>query len=386
MHIVESVMQVKNRPLIGILTITLEPLEDGYQVYADLGEEIEALDVGLVVFTPYGIDWMKETVRGLILKDGGWEPGVTRLPDAVYNRLYGTNSKTVAKLAKTLGNKCVFNHENRLSKIQVAETLHSSKLKANLPETSEFCWGQFADMLRKHNQVILKPIYGNYGFNIYKVVQTESRYKVYFETLRKPHCSFTELEQLRNWIEGMLVKPKPRPYLVQQYIEPLKLRGRFFDLRLLAQRDGAGKWAVTAVMSRINRLNYLISNLVYRITDGEDLLKDLGLPHLIRPLSEMSVEAAKLLTRKLGMFAEISVDWIVDQSYKPWIIEINGKPRKDLFEDYADDELLRAIHLRPISYGRYAALKKANRSHQGISRQVQGIHRPAAKWIVTTSR
>ena len=105
----------------------------------------------------------------------------------------------------------------------------------------------------------------------------------------------------------MLVKPKPRPYLVQQYIEPLKLRGRFFDLRLLAQRDGAGKWAVTAVMSRINRLNYLISNLVYRITDGEDLLKDLGLPHLIRPLSEMSVEAAKLLTRKLGMFAEISV-------------------------------------------------------------------------------
>ena len=166
----------------------------------------------------------------------------------------------------------------------------------------------------------------------------------------------------------------------------LSCGGVFFDLRLLAQRDGAGKWAVTAVMSRINRLNYLISNLVYRITDGEDLLKDLGLPHLIRPLSEMSVEAAKLLTRKLGMFAEISVDWIVDQSYKPWIIEINGKPRKDLFEDYADDELLRAIHLRPISYGRYAALKKANRSHQGISRPVQGIHRPAAKWIVTTSR
>lgn len=356
LHIVEPVMLVKNKVLLGILTITLEPLEDGYHVYLDLTEELEALNVSLVVFTPYGIDWMHDTVRGLVLKDGEWVPGVTRFPDAVYNRLYGTNARTVARLASVLGARCVFNHDNRLSKILVANILKGSRLAQNLPETAEYSWDGCMRMLGKYRQVILKPSFGHYGFDIYKVERTEEQYQVYFETLRRPYQSFTKADQLRDWIKEMLREAKKGSYLVQQYVEPLRLRGRFFDLRMLVQRNGEGKWAVTGIMSRFNRLNYLISNFVYTITDGTELLTEIGLAHLIKPLTTMGTDVARLLTKNLGMFAEMSVDCIIDTSYKPWIIEVNGKPRKDLFEDYADEELLRAIYLQPIIYGRFAAL------------------------------
>jgi len=360
MHIVKTVMPLKSKPLIGILTITLEPLEDSYHVYFELVEELTALDVELVVFTPYGINWLNETVRGFVFKNGTWDRGVTRFPDAVYNRLYGTNAKTIARLIKMLGEKCVFNHQNRLNKAQVARILNSSKLEPNLPETNEYSWDNLAGMLAKYEKVMLKPVYGHYGFNIYQVTQTESQYLVYFETLRRPHYRFNKPEQLRNWIEELLLRSHKCIYLVQQYIEPLKIRGRFFDLRVLVQRNAKGKWAVTAIMSRINRLNYLISNFVYSIADGTELLKDLGLPRLIDPITEMGIDVGRLLTKKMAMFAEISVDYLIDNNNKPWIIEVNGKPRKDLFEDYADEELLRTIHLQPIIYGRHAAVKKQN--------------------------
>ena len=350
---------MKNKPLIGILAITLGPLEDSYEVYFDLTEELTALGVELIVFTPYGVDWLKETVRGLVFKNGKWDSGVTRLPDAVYNRLYGTNPKTVARLIKTLGEKHVYNHQNRLNKAQVAGILADSKLKPYLPESGEYSWDNLRSMLAKYRQVMLKPVYGHYGLNIYKVVQAGSGCQAYFETLRRPYRTFTKPDELKNWVETSVLQSKTKPYLVQQYIEPAKLRGRFFDLRVLVQRNGIGKWVTTAVMSRINRFNSLISNFVYRVIDGEKLLKDLGLPHLREPVLEMGIDAGRLLTKGLGMFAEISVDFLIDQNNKPWIIEVNGKPRKDLFEDYANEELLRKIHLQPIIYGRYIALRKA---------------------------
>ena len=358
LHILKSVINLKNKPLLGIMTISLGWLEDSYLVYLDLEAELTELGVDVVVFTPYGINWTRETVSGLVFQDGKWDRGVTRFPDVVYNRLYGTNPKTIGRLAQKLGSQRVYNRENRLDKAEVGNILARSKLQRYLPETLEYSWDNLNKLLKKHQRVILKPAYGHYGFDIFLLVQAESQVQVYIETLRKPAYRFSNEQSLRTWTEEMLTEQAERKYLVQQWIEPLKYEKRFFDLRLLLQRNGRGTWEVTAMMSRINRLNYFISNFVYRIVDGRELLKKQGLVRLVQELDRIGIETAQTLNQKLGPFAELSVDFLIDSRNQPWIIEVNGKPRRDLFEDFADDQLLKKIYLQPLIYGRYLALQK----------------------------
>mgnify|MGYP001026581752 FL=1 len=350
-------IKLKNKPLIGIITISLGWVEDSYHIYFELEEELTELGVELVVFTPYGIDWMRDKIRGLVFKDGEWERGETRLPDAVYNRLYGTNPKTIARLVKELGTNHVYNHENRLDKSVVANLLARSKLKEYLPATYGYSWDNLKMLLDNQSRVVLKPVYGHYGLDIILIEQGENGWEVFVETLRSPRFRFDRLQGLRAWTEELNSQTKSG-YLVQRWIEPLKYNGRYFDLRLLLQRGGRGAWETTAVMSRITRLNYFVSNFVYKTVDGEELLRQVGLPTLPRKLGSIAYQAAELLERRLGHFAELSVDFLVDNKNQPWIIEINGKPRRDLFEDYADEELLKKIYLRPIVYGRYLAAKK----------------------------
>lgn len=95
----------------------------------------------------------------------------TRLPDAVYNRLYGTNPKTIARLVKELGTNHVYNHENRLDKSVVANLLARSKLKEYLPATYGYSWDNLKMLLDNQSRVVLKPVYGHYGLDIILIEQ-----------------------------------------------------------------------------------------------------------------------------------------------------------------------------------------------------------------------
>lgn len=272
------------------------------------------------------------------------------MPDVVYNRLYGTHQETVQRLIAVLGPERVYNHNNRLDKLTVYRYLAASDLNQYLPPTAVYSWETLSLWLKQYARVILKPQLGHYGVHIYLIHQTDTDYTIFAETLRNPRYTFTA-GQLRNWLTDLMETLPSNKFLLQRWIEPLQYSGRYFDLRLLVQKAVPERWQVTGILSRINRLSYFVSNYAYNIVDGNNLLRQLELVELGDQLQKAAVQTAVLVHDKLGGLAELSVDFIIDTAYQPWIIEVNGKPRKDLFAHCCDETVMQKIYLQPIRYG-----------------------------------
>ena len=72
----------------------------------------------------------------------------------------------------------------------------------------------------------------------------------------------------------------------------------------------------------------------------------------------ISIKAACLLEKQLGHLAELSVDFGLDHANKLWIIEINGKPDKQLYAELDDPKLMEQVYLTPLEYALYLPKKR----------------------------
>lgn len=346
---------MSKQTVIGILTISLDQLSDDFPSFIDLGDRLSELDAQLIVFTPYGINWKQKTTNGLIFVDGNWEQGVTALPNVVYNRLYGTHSRFIERLAIELGTGMVFNEKNRLDKLEVHRLLINSNVREHLPDTADFNWKNLLFWVTKYKKIILKPKHGHYGKNIYMLVNAHGKYYIFVGSMNYPKYKFSKSSKLKQWVGETQVDLPNQEFLVQKWIEPAKFDGRYFDVRLLLQKNYQGDWEVTAAMSRIARRNFFISNIVYQIVDSEWLFAQLGCEDLLLTMNEIGLRAGGIICQKLGSFGELSIDFLIDVQAKPWIIEINGKPTKALFTSVVDENVLSRLYSNPITYARYLA-------------------------------
>ncbi|WP_177182671.1 YheC/YheD family protein [Paenibacillus sp. OV219] len=65
--------------------------------------------------------------------------------------------------------------------------------------------------------------------------------------------------------------------------------------------------------------------------------------------------AANEAEEQLGLLGELSVDLVFDMQDKLWIIEINGKPHKSIYNDIPGVAFSTRIFQRPLEYAGYLA-------------------------------
>jgi hypothetical protein len=74
-------------------------------------------------------------------------------------------------------------------------------------------------------------------------------------------------------------------------------------------------------------------------------------------LRKISIQAADILDKKLSHFGELSVDFALDTDGRLWIIEVNGKPQKVLFDVMEDSGERDLLYKRPLEYAAYLVKK-----------------------------
>jgi hypothetical protein len=82
---------------------------------------------------------------------------------------------------------------------------------------------------------------------------------------------------------------------------------------------------------------------------------------VLQSLYEVSLTAAQEAEAHMGSLGELSVDFVLDEHKKLWIIELNGKPQKSIYEDlkcYKDKKL---IYSRPLEYAYYLSVLSDNK-------------------------
>ena len=132
-------------------------------------------------------------------------------------------------------------------------------------------------------------------------------------------------------------------YIIQPQIKYIQQVNVPFDLRVIVQNEGLSVYKVTGSGIRVGKTGSFVSNLNaggygVGIEDLETLLNinlvDNNLLYLA--IERKCLKIAHELHLHYGSFCEVAFDILLDENYKPHVLEVNANPGRWLFTKIAD--------------------------------------------------
>lgn len=240
----------------------------------------------------------------------------------------------------------------------------NSHLKKHLPITKKLNKNSFLEMLGEHKSIIIKPVLGVLGKNIYQISEidkTEDLYEIHREGLIKKikgklgvqgkniyqESEIDKTEDLYEIHHEGLIKKikgkhetysyiesriKPSRFLVQQKICLVSIDKSPIDFRVMVQRKRqSSKWRITGKFAKVAQRGYIITNVAKEVLCIEDALRQTSLDtelmqEAIRIMNQTAITATSCITSVCPKRRIIGFDFGVDKRGKVWIIEANFKP------------------------------------------------------------
>ncbi|NLN86549.1 MAG: YheC/YheD family protein [Syntrophomonadaceae bacterium] len=361
-------------PLIGVL-IDFLPNREEYDPKSIQAELIYLSTLGnklpgqCFIFTPGGINWDSQTVTGYVWRHGGmerrrWSSARYPLPDVVYDRISTRRAQTRSKKIRLrLMNMPHLHYFNPsfLNKWRVHQLLaENPELHQYLPETHILNQNNLEVMAEMYKVLYIKPSNGSLGSRIIKtnVGKNKLHYTIYNHGRRSGQA-----DNVAELLRATKITRGKRDYIVQQGIDLNTYHGSPFDLRIIIQKNGQGKWLISKKFARVAPRGSSIANLsrggtaqtsrrvLSRIFQGNrPLIKSVNeeLRHLCLTVAE-TLEASVQQT-----YGELGLDVGIDKRGHPWIIEVNSKPRKTTVTSWSK-VIVRNTFQRPLQYAIYLA-------------------------------
>ncbi|WCK55497.1 YheC/YheD family protein [Aneurinibacillus sp. Ricciae_BoGa-3] len=362
-HINPKKNQVHAGPFIGILTVAGGEIFRG--VRSNFKEIIEAgrSHGAFVYIIPIeNIDWSTLTVTGYIYDPirSRWLKEALPLPHVIYNRIPNREFEEQRHVKQALGRlvqikKANLYNPHFFDKRELFSILkRKPELLPFLPETLPLnSLAILKNLMSRYSVVYLKPYNGMAGKGIYRLEEKNMQYLLQYQekqnTVRRWFNSLKEV-----WI--FLKKNKNDDYLAQQGIELATYNEKLFDIRLLAQKNGSGRWRITGIGIRLAGEGNITTHVprggsvqhpakilpsAFPGKSEEEMLKNIRL---------FAINIAHALQEQWSALGEISMDIGIDKSGKIWFIESNAKPGK------FDEPEIRSLSLkRTILYAQYLA-------------------------------
>ncbi len=305
----------------------------------------------LFCFTPSEINWNQKSIMGLHRANQKWVLSRFSFPNVVYNRCYGTDHEVVERLGAMIGiNKC-FNHINQFNKHEIHKKLNVW-LFEHLPETVLYSRENVIHLLEAHKVLFFKPFFGHKGVGVYRAELKDSGEIHIGHHYFSPEIVAGDALQFQESMHKLLGST---PYIIQQGVNIRQWKGQVFDIRALVQKNEMGTWSVTNLASRIAEKGCYNTSIYKQVSLSKEVLKHLYPPDkvnaIIRSVYDISLRTAEIIdTNTIYHLGEFSVDLALDNDAHLWIIELNGKPQKDL---YAGIRNQYAVYKRPIQYAHY---------------------------------
>ncbi|AZN38258.1 YheC/YheD family endospore coat-associated protein [Paenibacillus albus] len=341
---------MENRPLVGILVSNKNDRRSVLELY----QRYDRLNLHLFSFTPADINWENQRINGLSLKKGVWKQSSFAFPHVVYNRSYNKKTITIQRLEDVIGpNKC-FNKINYFNKWDLYNLLKESELNPYIPETLSYDQANVSELLEKYHVVYIKPTYGFKGKSVYRVEQTNhGDVNISLHALA-PRYICRRNESYQEKLDKLLVSEN---YMVQQGVFIQRLNRRYFDIRVLVQKDISGDWAVSTLACRVAYERYYNTSMCEFIYDAAEVIPLIfsqdKTKEIFQSLREVSIAAAQAAEAHIGSLGELSVDFAIDEQGKLWIIELNGKPQKSIYKDIKSLKHKNLVYSRPLEYAYY---------------------------------
>lgn len=274
--------------------------------------------------------------EGYIQSGNEWETSKVPLPHVIYNRCHSRKIERSpsfqSALTRSLDQDIQLFNSRFLAKDEVYNVLKNSPvLSPHLPNTEQGL-NSLEEMLTKYQDVFVKGIHGSKGRYIMRIRKKDSgfhmRQNSFSPEMKLTFPNYSSLhKQLHSWCRSA--------YLVQETIPFLTVDEQPLDFRFLCHQNGNGKWDLISSVARIAAREQFVAN----VDQGGRIEK----PHLalqrffssqksreiLTEMKELCIVSSRLLSDSVeGYFGEFGIDVGIDESGKPWLIEINSKPSK----------------------------------------------------------
>lgn len=332
---------------IGIMVANRKERKYSLKKYLDFN----TTKMKLFCFTPSEIDWKRKSITGIHRLNRKWQENKFSFPEVIYNRCYSINNRIIERLKTNIGSNKCFNHINQFNKHEIHKNL-SQWLVQYLPETVLYDKENASRLLDIHKVLYFKPCYGNKGEGVYRVEVKDSGEIHIGDHHFLPRIIIGDSLQFQKKIHKLVGST---PYIIQKGVDIQQLNDQIFDIRVLAQKNKKGQWSVTNVVSRVAHKGCFNTSMCEKVCLSEEVLNHLYPPDkvnaIIHSIYNISLRAAEIIEISSSYhLGELSVDFALDNDGFAWIIEVNGKPQKDLYDEL--DKRYR-VYRRPLEYARY---------------------------------
>ncbi|WP_246938886.1 YheC/YheD family protein [Bacillus pinisoli] len=280
-------------------------------------------------------------IQGYTWNGETWQQCTVPTPHVVHNRIHSRKrerSESAESLFLNLKEKQIpFFNDHFLNKWETHQHLvQHEHLLPYLPETELLLT---LDLLEKfvvtHDMVFIKPIHGSQGKKIIRIENKDNEYYLDYTTFQ------SDMEKKYDHIRDLFKAIRPRlakqTSIIQQGIPLLTYEGRVLDFRFLCHMNHMNQWKVTSAVARISSPSEFVSNLarggeIYKVGKVlKELLDTKTALDVNKMLHELALEVASSIGQsEEGLFGELGIDLALDHKGRPWIIEVNTKPSKDL--------------------------------------------------------
>lgn len=213
------------------------------------------------------------------------------------------------------------------SKIKKTGVLQADSFLSNfIPETLLYNYNNLTEMLNRHPLIFVKPDRGRKGFKVAAVKKHNGNYLIFYNSTLILYTSVKEVDSFVKELSGH------RKFLIQQGIDVLKVKGRPFSVRVWVQKPYE-KWEVTCLTAAAAPPHSLITNyhqggslLPFKeaMIKADVMINDFKkIRNLLYAVGE---HTAAVLNEKFTGLRELGIDAGIDQSFYPWIFEVNTKP------------------------------------------------------------
>lgn len=336
------------------------------QFYARLCELGRGLGLTVYVFSPLRADPERDEVMGYTFTSGsgqrGWKEGTFPLPDLIYDRSFFTRRQdyTLHRAAvRRLHSKKVIPYlgHGLKSKWELAAFLQRDpELRPYLPRTAKLIRPELAiDWLSREAKVFLKPQGGSQGKGTLMAERRSGEYRIRARDSRNQAVerSFKDADAFLDWLRRFVGK---RSYLIQQYLDLASKEGDSWDVRSLVQKNGRGLWELTGMAVRRGGPGSITSNIHGggdALEAGSFLRQQFGAEQAARieeTLRFLSNRIPPVLEASNGRMAELGLDLGVDRDGRVWIIEVNSKPGRSVFQRLSMKEAGYKAARNPMAY------------------------------------
>ncbi|TBL77391.1 YheC/YheD family protein [Paenibacillus thalictri] len=281
--------------------------------------------VKLVFFNESGINLDQRTIDGSVYADGSWAKGTFPFPQSVMNiRPWGPRRRSDREL--------IFRKIVPFTAFLIDDKWKITKLISQSPSLSKFLVptallqnvDQIDELLKSHAKLVIKPVRGSRGEGVQALTHNGRLY----ELQRGAERIGMDRRELSEFVNNL----KRQDYLIQPYIVCLTPDGEPFDFRILAQRNGEGKWVISVIYPRIGAKDTITSNVSVggRTENLENFLMRLFPDHYLlfpQRLAEIGLEIADAINAHYAHpLNELGIDIAIDAEQRIWFYEANTCP------------------------------------------------------------